>query len=167
MALGPRALSVEHVGSTSIPHMPAKAIIDIDVVVADPTDEASYVSALVGEGWEEGNTGRGSSGRGAGLQFILREPDWHQHRFFICDDEGLAAHVHVWGPGCPEVVRHRIFKEWLLAHPDDFERYAAVKRESSEASQKGDEDMRQYNSRKEPLIQAILDRAFKAQGLLE
>lgn len=118
-ALGPRVLSIAHVGSTSIPQMPSKPIIDIDVVVADPTDEASYVSALVGEGWQATGTGRGSGaegdGRGAGLQFVLREPEWHQHRFFVCDDQQPAANVHVFGPGCPEVVRHQIFKDWLLA----------------------------------------------------
>lgn len=234
-ALGPRALSIAHVGSTSIPGMPAKAIIDIDLVVADPADEDAYVSALVGKGWEGTGTGRGCSdvvddddnaegGRGAGLQFLLREPGWHQHRFFICDDHDddddrpLAAHVHVWGPGCPEVMRHQLFKNWLLTvswlfflsipfgrddeqepernlhnigssgmgrlrtlgtctadnahvgaeqHPEDFETYASVKRECSAASKESGESMAQYNLRKEPVIHAILDRAFKAQGLLE
>ncbi|KAJ4424735.1 hypothetical protein N0V82_000663 [Gnomoniopsis sp. IMI 355080] len=178
-ALGPRALSIAHVGSTSIPQMPAKAVIDIDVVVADPADEAAYVSALVGKGWEGTGTGRGCSDaegeRGAGLQFLLREPGWHQHRFFICDDgddddddDGrIEAHVHVWGPGCPEVLRHQIFKDWLLTHPEDFELYASVKRECSAASQESGESMAQYNLRKEPVIQAILDRAFKARGLLD
>lgn len=100
--------------------MPAKPIIDIDVVVADPTDEAAYVSALVGDGWESTGTGKGvgkegREERGAGLQFMLREPEWHEHRFFVYDEEEPVANVHVFGPGCPELVRHQIFKEWLLA----------------------------------------------------
>lgn len=121
-ALGERALSINHVGSTSVPGLPAKPVIDIDVVVADPADEGSYVSALVGEGWEHQKAGDGSGlgtgmgpeggDRGAGLQFILREPDWHQHRFFVCADP--VANVHVFGPGAPEVVRHRIFRVWLV-----------------------------------------------------
>lgn len=118
-ALGPFALSVAHVGSTSIPNMPAKAVIDIDVVVADPTDEASYVSALVGQGWEGTGTGKGSGAtegdRGAGLQFMFREPEWYDHRFFIYDEQEPVANVHVFGPGCPETRRHQIFREWLLA----------------------------------------------------
>lgn len=58
---------------------------------------------------------------------------------------------------------------WLLAeqHPEDFEKYAAVKREASEASLEAGENTMQYNARKEPVIQDILNRAFKAQGLLE
>lgn len=104
--------------------MPAKPIIDIDVVVADPTDEAAYVSALVGKGWETTGTGKGTGERkgeqqkqkeGAGLQFMLREPGWHEHRFFVYDESEPVANVHVFGPGCPEVVRHQIFREWLLA----------------------------------------------------
>lgn len=115
-ALGPRALVIAHAGSTAIPNMPSKAIIDIDLVVADPTDEASYVSALVGAGWEGTGTGKGAADedRGAGLQFMSREPEWHEHRFFVCDDQTPTANVHVFGPGCPEVVRHRMFREWLL-----------------------------------------------------
>lgn len=114
-ALGGRALYVAHVGSTSVPGLPAKPVIDVDVVVADPADEAAYVGALVGEGWDEAQgTGMGPEGgdRGAGLQFILREPAWLQHRFFVCADP--VANVHVFGPGSPEVVRHRIFRDWLL-----------------------------------------------------
>lgn len=118
-------LTISHVGSTSVPGLPAKPIIDIDVVVADPTDEGSYVAALVGEGWKDTGTGRGSGaeedgggggGGGAGLQFLFREPAWHEHRFFVRDDKDGEpwANVHVFGPGCPEVVRHRIFREWLL-----------------------------------------------------
>lgn len=113
----PFLLSVAHVGSTSVPGLPAKAVIDVDVVVADPADEASYVGRLVGDGWEATGTGRGGgagAGRpaGAGLQFMLREPAWHGHRFFVCEDP--PANVHVFGPGCPETVRHRIFRDWLV-----------------------------------------------------
>lgn len=104
-------------GSTSVPGLPAKPVIDVDVVVADPADEASYVGLLVGEGWdgeECKGTGVGPEGgdRGAGLQFILREPSWQQNRFFVCHDP--VANVHVFEPGSPEVVRHRIFRDWLI-----------------------------------------------------
>lgn len=118
-ALGDRALYVNHVGSTSVPGLPAKPVIDVDIVVADPADEAAYVSRLVGEGWdapEARGTGmgwpEGERDRSAGLQFILREPAWLQHRFFVCADP--VANVHVFGPGSPEVVRHRMFRDWLI-----------------------------------------------------
>ena len=60
-ALGPRAIRIEHVGSTSIPGLVAKPIIDIDLVVADSSDEPSYVPAL----------------EATGYVLRIREPDWH------------------------------------------------------------------------------------------
>ncbi|KAK2615951.1 hypothetical protein N8I77_002672 [Diaporthe amygdali] len=167
-ALGARALYVAHVGSTSVPGLPAKPVIDVDVVVADPADEAAYVGLLVGEGWDESQgTGFGPEGgdRGAGLQFILREPAWLQHRFFVSADP--VANVHVFGPGSPEVVRHRIFRDWLVEHPEDRDRYAAVKREAAAASREAGEKVQDYNLRKEFVIREILDRAFRAEGLLQ
>ncbi|KAL1877391.1 hypothetical protein Daus18300_002375 [Diaporthe australafricana] len=164
LAPGGVLVSIAHVGSTSVPGLPAKPVIDVDVVVADPTDEAAYVDALVGEGWEGTGTGMGAEGKGAGLQFILREPEWHQHRFFVSTDP--VANVHVFGPGCPEAVRHRIFKEWLLEHPEDREKYAAVKHEAAAASREAGETVQDYTLRKESVIWEILNRAFKAQGLL-
>jgi GrpB-like predicted nucleotidyltransferase (UPF0157 family) len=56
-ALGGRALAIEHVGSTSVPDLPAKDAIDIDLVVADPTAEGDYVRDL----------------EDAGFQFLYRE----------------------------------------------------------------------------------------------
>ncbi|CAN8099519.1 unnamed protein product [Discula destructiva] len=172
-ALGPRALSIAHVGSTSVPGLPAKPIVDVDVVVADPTDEAAYVSALSGDGWEE-RAGLGSGG--AGLRFLFREPGWHEHRFFVLEPEsgadadgeggGFWANVHVFGPGCPEVERHRIFKEWLLEHPEDRDRYAAAKREAAQVSRDAGESTTECTRRKEPVVLDILDQAFKARGLL-
>src|SRR5215211_575296 len=50
-ALGNKALAIEHVGSTSVPGLAAKPIIDIDVLVADPSDEAIYLPALVQAGY--------------------------------------------------------------------------------------------------------------------
>jgi hypothetical protein len=58
-ALGSRALSIEHVGSTSVPDLPAKDVIDVDLVVADPKDESDYVQDL----------------EGAGFQFLSRQPE--------------------------------------------------------------------------------------------
>ncbi len=65
-ALGDRALTIEHVGSTSVPGLPAKAVIDVDLVVSDPTAEDTYVADL----------------ETAGFQFLFREPGWFQRRFF-------------------------------------------------------------------------------------
>jgi GrpB-like predicted nucleotidyltransferase (UPF0157 family) len=148
-ALGSRALVIEHVGSTSIPNLPAKDIIDVDLVVADPTDEESYVQDL----------------EDAGFQFLIREPKWYEHRFFGLDEP--YANIHVFGPGAAELTRHRIFKQWLLNHEDDLVRYAEMKRAVAAESRVSNETMDQYCVRKNPIVRDILDRAFREQGLLK
>lgn len=143
-AIGSVAVSISHVGSTSVQGLPAKAIIDIDLVVPDPTDEAAYVPALVK----------------AGFQFLYREPKWYEHRFF-----GLSepySNLHVFGPGSAEPVRHTMFRDWLKTHPEDCETYATVKREAAAASRKADETILQYNARKNAVIKEIYARIFKA-----
>ncbi|MFW6774148.1 GrpB family protein [Nocardioides sp. CPCC 205120] len=147
-ALGHLALDVEHVGSTSVPGLAAKPVIDVDVTVPDPRDEAAYVPAL----------------EAAGLTLLLREPRWHEHRVFR--GETPRANVHVWGPHCPEVVRHRLLRDWLRAHPADRERYAAAKWAAAEETNAVGGVVMDYNARKEPVVHAILTDVFRAHGLL-
>ncbi|KAJ5298538.1 Telomere end binding protein [Penicillium atrosanguineum] len=151
-ALGDLILDIAHVGSTSVPGLPAKDVIDVDLTLRDATDEASYVKLL-----DE-----------AGFRFLLREPRWHQHRFFV-EDWPKAYHVnlHVWGPDSPEVARHRIFREWLLKTPADLELYAKVKREAAEQTVVVGGSVMEYNQRKEKTIQEILERAFRDLGYIE
>jgi GrpB-like predicted nucleotidyltransferase (UPF0157 family) len=147
-ALGAGVLELQHIGSTSVPGLPAKPIIDIDLTVADPRDEAAYVPALEAEGF----------------WLRIREPAWHEHRLLYA--EHPHANLHVFGPGSPEVVRHRLLRDWLLAHDDDRARYAAAKRAAASAANAGGESTMDYNQRKEPVVREILDRMFRAQGLL-
>jgi GrpB-like predicted nucleotidyltransferase (UPF0157 family) len=140
-------ISVSHVGSTSVPGLPAKAIIDIDVVVPDINDESAYVPALESQGF----------------QFMFREPKWYSHRYFTTA-EPMFAQLHVWGPACAETERHRIFKEWLIENVEDRELYARTKKECSEASKLNGESMQEYTNRKEGVIRDILHRAFKRLG---
>lgn len=148
-ALGDKALAIEHVGSTSVPGLPAKPVIDIDLIVADPTDEASYVPDL----------------ESAGFLFLFREKPWYEHRFFGGDEP--RTNLHVWGPAAAEPARHAMFREWLKEHPEDREKYAEVKREAAEATEKVGETVQEYNLRKEWLIRQILGRIFKETGLLD
>lgn len=148
-ALGPTAAVVEHTGSTSVPGLPAKDVIDIDLTVPDPTDEAAYVSRL----------------EAAGFHFLLREPAWHQHRFF-CRYEP-TANLHVFGPDAAEPVRHRIFRNWLLSHPDDKELYAETKRGAMRESSQSGENMMQYTGRKDAIVREILQKAFRSLGYID
>ncbi|MDQ6527508.1 GrpB family protein [Nocardioides sp. LHD-245] len=146
-ALGWRALVVEHVGSTAVPGLPAKPVIDVDLVVADPADEASYVPAL----------------EALGFVLRVREPWWFQHR--LLRGTAPVSHVHVFGPESPEVVKHRIFRDWLRGNPEERERYAAAKLAASAASTAAGEHGMQYNARKERMVREIYARAFAATGL--
>src|ERR1700760_2570467 len=83
-ALGSTAVAVLHAGSTSIPGLPAKDIIDVDLVVKDIKDEAAYVEAL----------------ELVGFRFLFREPAWHQHRYFVDEGDRPGAYpinLHVFG----------------------------------------------------------------------
>lgn len=148
-ALGWRALVIEHVGSTSVPGLPAKPIIDIDLIIADPNDEASYVPAL----------------ERAGFELRVREPWWFGHR--VLRHLEPLCHLHVFGYDSPEVIKHRIFRDWLRANPDDRVLYTDTKREAAALSQAAGEHSMQYNARKEIVIKEIYRKAFIATGLLK
>lgn len=154
-ALGDRLLAIQHIGSTSVPGLPAKPVIDIDVAVADPVDEAAYVQEL----------------ESIGFVHWLTEPEWHQHRLFKMLTEP-RVHLHVFGPDCPEMVRHQLFRDWLLKHPEDRERYADAKRSAlARVDGTGDDHgalgfgMR-YNKVKQPVVREIYERMFRAADLL-
>ncbi|HVK21785.1 MAG TPA: GrpB family protein [Actinokineospora sp.] len=146
--LGDTALVIEHVGSTSVPGLAAKPIIDIDLTVPDSADEAAYVPAL----------------EAAGFRLAIREPSWHEHRCLK-----LAApdtNLHVFSPDCPETVRHRMFRDWLIAHPEDLARYREAKHAAAVETTAAAGVIVDYNRHKEPVLRDIYDRMFRAAGLL-
>lgn len=145
-------VAVRHVGSTSVPGLPAKAVIDIDLVLSSNglSSEPFYVPRL----------------EAAGFQFLLREPAWHEHRFFYAW-EPMPCNLHVWGPGSAEVERHRIFRDWLREHEDDRELYARTKRGCAALSKEKGEGMREYTVAKDAVVAEILMRAFTKLGYLE
>jgi GrpB-like predicted nucleotidyltransferase (UPF0157 family) len=110
-ALSDRIVRIEHVGSTSVPGLAAKPIIDIDLEVADSAEEAAYLPAL----------------QAAGYRLVIREPDWHEHRCLKGPDTNV--NLHVFSAGCPEVERNLAFRDRLRADDADRELYARTKRE--------------------------------------
>jgi GrpB-like predicted nucleotidyltransferase (UPF0157 family) len=92
-ALADRALQIEHVGSTAVPGLIAKPIIDVVLVVTDSADELAYVSDL------------------EACRYVLRhrEPHWHEHRMFKGREP--AVNLHVFSSGCPEIDRMLLFRE--------------------------------------------------------
>lgn len=141
-ALPDIALRIEHIGSTAVPGLPAKPVIDIDLIVADPTQEARYVPGL------------------APLGYVLtvRERTWYQHRMLSL--HAPRVHLHVFGPGCPEHIRHLLFRDWLRDHPNDRQRYAMAKL----AAKVGVTSGRDYNRNKEAVVRDIYRGIFVHHG---
>lgn len=148
-ALGWRVLQLEHVGSTSVAGLAAKPIIDIDLTVADPGREQDYIPAL----------------EPIGFWLRLREPWWHGHRVLRADQP--LCNLHVFGFDSPELVRHRIFRDWLRGNPVDRDRYALAKRRAASEASLAGEHVVQYNARKQQVTREIYQRAFVAAGLLQ
>lgn len=148
-ALGWRVLNLEHVGSTAVPGLPAKPIIDVDLTVADPDDEGAYVPDL----------------EAVGFELRIREPWWYGHRVLRAAEP--RANLHVFGYDSPELVKHRIFRDWLRGNAGERDLYAAAKRDAAATANAHGEHTMQYNARKEQVVRDIYHRAFVASGLID
>jgi len=141
--LGDLITGIEHVGSTSVPGLAAKPIIDIDLLLDETADESRYLPLL----------------QRLGYRLVLREPWWYGHRMLVSAAEDV--HLHVWPQAAPEPVRHRLFRDWLRSHPEDRELYAMTKRRLARdtADQPGD-----YSLAKNDVIDDIYARIFAASA---
>ena len=137
-ALSERAITVEHIGSTAVPGLVAKPIIDILLAVADSADEASYVPAL----------------QAAGYVLRIREPDWHQHRLFKGPDTNI--NLHVFTHGSEEIQRTLMLRDWLRTNKADRELYARTKQTLASKKWKY---VQNYADAKSEVVEAILQRA--------
>jgi len=147
-ALGDAVLEIEHVGSTAVPGLPAKPVIDMYLTVADSADEPAWLPRL----------------EATGFDLTVREPWWQEHRCLVC--EVPRANLHVFSPDAAEPIRMRLFRDWLRGHPEDLALYRDAKLGAATEANAAGEHVMQYNARKEPVIRAIYDRAFRAAGLL-
>lgn len=146
-ALGPAVLALDHVGSTAVPGLAAKPIIDIDLTVADSSAEEAYVPPL----------------EACRFRLIVREPWWYGHRMLRLPEP--RCNLHVWGPGCAERARHIIFRDWLRTNPADREYYVRAKRAASAAAVSDRTTVEAYNAHKQAAVREIYGRAFLALGL--
>jgi GrpB-like predicted nucleotidyltransferase (UPF0157 family) len=107
VALGERATRIEHIGSTAVPGLAAKPIVDIVVTVDDCDDEATYAPAL----------------ETAGYALRVREPGHRMFRSGVKD-----VHVHIWAASSGELERHLRFRDRLRENEADRRRYEGMKR---------------------------------------
>jgi GrpB-like predicted nucleotidyltransferase (UPF0157 family) len=137
-ALGNRALRIEHTGSTSVPGLAAKPIIDMLLVVADSSDENAYVPAL----------------DDVGYVLRVREADWHEHRMFKGPE--AETNLHVFSQGCPEIDRVLLFRDSLRSNRADRDLYARTKLALTENEWKY---VQHYADAKSAVIEEIISRA--------
>ena len=138
-ALGVRALLVEHAGSTSVPGLAAKPIIDIVLAVPDSSDEDAYVPALEAEGYE----------------LRIREPEWYEHR--VLKKKEPNVNLHVFSAGCVEIDRMLAFRDHLREDDDDRELYERTKRELASQHWAYVQD---YADAKTEVVEQIVARAL-------
>ena len=136
--LGDRVVAIHHTGSTSVPGLAAKPIIDITMVVPDPADEAAYVDDLTA----------------AGYRLVIREKDWFEHRVLKGPDTNI--NLHVFSPDNPEIERMVGFRDWLRMHDDDRELYERRKRELAAQDWKY---VQNYADAKTEVVEEIVGRA--------
>ena len=142
-ALGELALRIEHVGSTSVPGLSAKPVIDIDVVIRDYSVLDEVISRLAKIGYQhEGNLGI------AGREAFGYEGKEHlkEHHLYVCPEDS------------PELKRHIAFRDYLQSHPDAVQEYSRIK---EEAASFYPYDIDQYIGHKSPVIEKI----YKEIGL--
>jgi GrpB-like predicted nucleotidyltransferase (UPF0157 family) len=140
-ALGDLVLAIEHTGSTSVPGLAAKPVVDAVLTVPDPADEDAYVLPLQARGYV----------------LRVREPEWEQHRMLTTPER--TVNLHVFGPGAVEPRRQTLFRDWLRGHPEDRDAYGAHK---AEIAGRGFTRVMDYNNHKAELVYDIYEKAFAA-----
>ena len=144
-ALGDSVLQIEHIGSTSVPGLAAKPIIDVLLVVNEAGDEATYLPAL----------------EAAGYVLRVREPDFDEHRMFRTPERDV--HVHVFSKGSLEIERCLDFRNQLRTDEDDRKVYETVKRKLAREDWT---DMNAYADAKTEVIEKTIakKKQLNAQG---
>ena len=138
-ALGDTALLVEHAGSTSVPGLAAKPVIDIVLAVPDSAAEDTYLPEL----------------EAAGYVLRIRERDWYEHRLFKGPDTNI--NLHVFSQGCEEIDVMLAFRDRLRANEADRELYERTKRELAARDW---EYMQDYADAKTDVVKEIVARAI-------
>jgi GrpB-like predicted nucleotidyltransferase (UPF0157 family) len=136
-ALGPLALSIEHVGSTAVPGLAAKPVIDLDAVVR-AAEVPAAISALERIGYRhEGDLGV------EGREAFHQPPDAPRHHLYVCAE------------GNPALSNHLSFRDCLRANPAIAREYAALKMELASRYR---HDRARYTEAKSAFIQSVLRR---------
>lgn len=151
VAMGERALRADHIGSTSVPGLPAKDIIDLQLMVSTLDDADSFADALSDAGfpraeaewWDDPQDGSG---------------DRWPKRFHFGGDPGRMINLHVRSQETPAWRLALLFAEWLRQNPDERDAYAEVKRKLA-ATHAADGSVEAYADEKQDWVNAAFRRA--------
>ncbi len=150
--VGERLVGVEHIGSTSVPGLSAKDVIDIQIGVRNlaDADAVEFVKALADKGFPgvEGNN------QDTVHRWAPNPTSWAK-RFHGSADPGRIAHVHVREHGSAGWESALLFRDWLVANPTERDDYAGLKRALAQAEATTSD----YTLAKEPWIDSALERA--------
>jgi len=142
-ALGDMAAAIEHVGSTAVPDLAAKPIIDVDVLLACETMLPSAIERLAGLGYiHRGNLGI------------------PEREAFYAPAGDPPHHLYVCPPGSAEFRRHVAFRDYLRAHPRDAKTYSDLKIALAERFRN---DRLAYNEAKTQFVMELTSRALAAR----
>ncbi|MBI2782224.1 MAG: GrpB family protein [Chloroflexi bacterium] len=142
-ALGDAVVRLEHTGSTSVPGLAAKPIIDITLIVPSSADEPAYVPQL----------------EAAGYVLRIREPHWHEHRVFKGPDTDV--NLHVFSAGSVELERMVGFRDWLRSHDEERALYERTKRKLAARTWR---HIQHYADAKTAVVEEIMARAGLPPG---
>ena len=143
-ALGDLVVAVEHVGSTAVPGLPAKPIIDLDVVIPAIADLPAAIERLATLGYVH----RGDLGI-PGRKAFSRPPDTPPHHLYVCARDSA------------ELRRHLLFRDYLRSHPEDARAYGALKRQLAARFR---DDREAYTEAKSAFVADILRRGARGEG---
>jgi GrpB-like predicted nucleotidyltransferase (UPF0157 family) len=114
LMLGENVVAIHHIGSTAIPNIYAKPIIDILVEVKDITLVDQCNAAIAALGYE-----------------VMGEFGIPGRRYFRKDNEigTRTHHIHTYEVNSPDIKRHLAFRDYMIAHPEDARKYSELKRQ--------------------------------------
>jgi dephospho-CoA kinase len=152
-ACGHRAVRIDHIGSTAVPGMDAKDVIDVQVTVASPDAADELAEAVTNAGYVRMPVTADESkpdARSTVAEFdhTNGESLWHK-RLHCSADPGRPTNVHVRVDGWPNQQFALLFVDWLAANPDAREQYLAVKRDAERAGAL-DDHLADYVAAKQP-----------------
>ncbi|OCQ88991.1 hypothetical protein BCD64_04410 [Nostoc sp. MBR 210] len=141
LAFSENVVTIHHIGSTSIPNIYAKPIIDFLIEVKDITKVDEQISVMEALGYE-----------------FMGEFGIPGRRYFRKEKENIRTHnVHTFEVNSPEIIRHLAFRDYMITHPEAAQKYSELKRQ---LAKQYSNDINGYMNGKDSFIKEIEQKAL-------